>query len=409
MHEMRTIPVTDELTAELRAYAVAMRDGFHEAPITADGWARWHEAIRHDGARLRGVFDPDRPFGLASVPVGTFASFPGTINTGTELAPTNCITDVTVAASHRRRGIMQQMMTTDLNEARERGDVFAALTATDTRLYGRFGFGVTADSRRIEINTGHSFGLISQPSGSCVFATGDDASAVRRRLFERWHAEQFWSITRHHHYWQPGFDWATQTARHDRHIIHLDDDGHADAAAVIVVRDDHVEIRDLLGLSHRAELEIIRFVALLETHDKVVWRHCFDVRHPLPWAVTDRRSVSVVKEFDTLWVRIVDVERALASRSYEGDGEATIRVVDPLDDNTATYRIRVAGGHPDVETTSREPDATLPLDSLAPIYSALQGPKELASAGRAAGTPEGLARVARLFAREEPGISASIF
>ena len=410
MLEMRTIPVTDKLTPELRGYATAMRDGFFEAPISDRGWERWHQAITNDSTRLRAVYDADRPFGMADHPVATFASFPGTINTGSELAPTNCITDVTVAASHRRRGIMQKMMRADLDEARERGDMFAALTATDTRLYGRFGFGITADARRIEIDTRHGFGLMRDPVGRCVFAEAEEVAGLRAEIFEAWHGRQFWSLSRHHHYWASGFDWNTQTPRPDRAIVHLDDDGTPDGVAIIVVRDDHLELRDLFGLNHVVELELIRFVALLEMHDKVVWRACHDSRHPLAWAVTDRRVVSVTKEFDTLWVRILDVARAIESRTFEADGEATIRVEDPLDDQTGTYRIRVADGRAEVtKGGGDDADATLPLDSLAPIYSAMQGPVELCSAGRASGSPEGLARVARLFAREEPGITASIF
>lgn len=409
MLEMRTIP-TGKLTPELRGYAIAMRDGFFETPITEKGWSVWHEAVVKDGTRVRGVYDGSRPFGMADRPVGTFASFPGTMNTGTELAPTNCITDVTVAASHRRRGIMQQMMKADLAEARERGDMFAALTATDTRLYGRFGFGITADARRIEIDTRYGFGLISDPVGTCVFADTAEVAGLRAEIFEKWHAQQFWSVSRHQHYWWSGFDWANQVDRPDRAVVHLAEDGTPDGVAIIVVRDDHLELRDLFGLNHVVELELIRFVALLEMHDKVVWPACHDSRHPLAWAVTDRRAVSVTKEFDTLWVRILDVARALESRSFEADGEVSIRVEDPVDDQTGTYRIKVVDGRAEVTRGDGDShDAVLPIDSLAPIYSAMQGPVELSSAGRASGSREGLAKVARLFAREEPGISASIF
>lgn len=409
MLDMRTIPVTHQLSPELQAYADAMREGFFEAPISEAGREVWHRTIQADGTRLRGVYDTERPFGLAERPVGTFASFAGTINTGTTLAPTTCITDVTVAASHRRRGIMQQMITADLAEARDRGDVFAALTATDTRLYGRFGFGVTADARRIEIDTRHGFGLHREPTGRCVFADADAVADLRRELFETWHTRQFWSLSRHAHYWASGFDWAAQTPRPDRAAVHFDDDGNPDAAAIIVVRDDHLELRDLLGLNHVAELELIRFIALLETHDKVVWSTCHDSRHPLAWAVADRRSVSVTKERDTVWARIIDVTRALEARSFESDGDATLRVVDPIDDQTGTYSIRVTDGRAEVTRGDGEADVTMPLESLAPIYSAMQGPVELSSAGRATGTPKALANLARLFAREEPGISASIF
>ena len=119
--------------------------------------------------------------------------------------------------------------------------------------------------------------------------------------------------------------------------------------------------------------------------------------------------MSVTKERDTVWARIIDVTRALEARSFESDGDATLRVVDPIDDQTGTYSIRVTDGRAEVTRGDGEADVTMPLESLAPIYSAMQGPVELSSAGRATGTPEALANLARLFAREEPGISASIF
>lgn len=410
MPEVQTIPVTTELTQELRTYAASMRDGFFESPPTEQGLEVWHSYIQADRTRLRRIMSEEqRPFGLQDHPVATFASWDGTINTGTELAPTNFITDVTVQASHRRRGLMNQLMTTDLTEARERGDVFAVLTATDARIYGRFGFGVTATARRIEINTGSRFQLRTEPTGRAVFADAASITELRRELFEKFHSQQFLSVGRAAHYWGAKFDWSTQKPRDERAAVHYDEDGTPDATMVFEIMDDHIKIIDLLGLTPRAEIELLRLIGQAEGHEKVIWPRCHDPRHPLPWAMVDSRVVQTIKEFDTVWIRILDAERALTSRTYDVDGEAVIALTDRLDWCTGTYRIKVTGGRAEVSRTDDAPDATLTMEGMSPLYSGIQDAVGLAAAGLAEGTSEGLARVSHLFGKAEPPVAASIF
>lgn len=410
MPEVQTIPVPAELTPELRTYAESMRDGFFESPPTEQGLEVWHSYLKSDGTRLRRIMaDEDRPFGLENHPVATFASWDGTINTGTELAPTNFITDVTVQASHRRRGLMNRLMTADLIEARERGDVFAVLTATDARIYGRFGFGVTATARRIEINTGSRFQLRTEPTGRGVFADAASTTELRRKLFEKFHASQFLSVGRAAHYWGTGFDWGTQKPRHERAAVHFDEDGNPDATMVFEVLDDHIRIIDLLGLTPRAEIELLRLIGQAEGHEKVVWPRCHDPRHPLPWAMVDSRVVQTIREFDTVWIRILDAERALASRSYDTDGVAVLALDDGMDWCTGTYRVEVTKGRPTVTRTDEAPDATLTMEGLSPLYSGIQDAVGLAAAGLAQGSAAGLARVSSLFGKSQPPVAASIF
>lgn len=408
MPQIHDVPVTPQLTTDLQHYAAAVRDGFGERPFSEEGLDRWHGMVRQDQTRLRAIYD-DRGFGLEGRPVATFASLAGTINTGTELLPANCITDVTVLSSHRRRGLMQQLMRHDLAEARERGDVFAALTATDARIYGRFGFGVTTTSRHLELNAGRDFGLRTEPTGTTVFADPEAISDLRRSLFQRWHEGQFWSLTRHAHYWGARFDWEAQTATHDRAAVHLDADGEPDGALVFSQHDGKIVIQDLLGLTPAAELELIRLIAHLEGHEKIVWRTCHDPRHPLVWALEDRRAMRVIRDSDSLWVRILDVERALASRRYEFDGEVAFQLSDPLDEMSGTYRLRVENGRAAVGRSDAEAPVSLQISALSSLYSGLATPYELSVAGLVTGDSAALEGLGRVFALTKPGISASLF
>ncbi len=409
MHRVETIHVAETLTPELRSYAAAMRDGFFETPMTEEGLERWHSHLLADKTRLRVVRDSERPFGMSHEPVATFASWDGDINAGNGLAATNFITDVTVQVSHRRRGLMKALMTTDLAEARERGDVFAVLTATDARLYGRFGFGVTASARRLEIESGPKFQLRTQPVGQSVFADPANITDLRRQIFQEFHNQQFWSVGRANHYWTSGFDWTRQRSVPQRGAVHLDEHGEPDATVIFTVEEDRLQIVDLVGTSTAAEIELLRLLAHGEAHEKIVWPRCHDPRHPLPWALEDPRVVATTKEFDTVWVRVLDVERALGLRRFDSDGALTLQIHDKQDFTNGTYRIRVEGGRATVEKTTDTADVSIQVAAFSTLLSGLQGATELSVAGVASGSREGLERTSRLFAKDNPPVAASIF
>ena len=47
---------------------------------------------------------------------------------------------VTVAGTHRRRGLLRRMLSESLDAARHRGDAVAILFAAEWAIYGRFGY-----------------------------------------------------------------------------------------------------------------------------------------------------------------------------------------------------------------------------------------------------------------------------
>ncbi|MDO5741297.1 MAG: GNAT family N-acetyltransferase [Ornithinimicrobium sp.] len=409
MHRVETIPLADSLTPELRAYARAIRDGFYESPMSEEGLKIWHELLLKDHTRLRVVRDTQRPFGKADEPVATFASWDGTLNPGRGLAPTNFITDVTVQASHRRRGLMKALMISDLLEAKARGDVFAVLTATDARLYGRFGFGVTATARRLDIESGPKFQIRTEAVGHSVFADPESISDLRRELFERFHASQFWSVGRAAHYWVASYDLSKQAPVSHRAAVHFDEDGEPDATVVFSVEDEHLNIVDLVGLTAGAEIELLRLLGHGERHEKIIWPMCHDARHPLTWALIDPRVVRTKHEYDTVWVRVLDAERAIELRAFDHDGAVTLQILDKQGFCDGTWQVDVVDGQATATPVTRDADVVIQADAFSSLLSGLQGAVELAVAGVASGSPEALERTSRLFATVRPPVAASIF
>ena len=63
------------------------------------------------------------------------------------------VTAVGVLGTHRRRGIISEIMRRQLAEARDRGEPVAILIASESAIYGRFGYGVSSYLFDYEIYT----------------------------------------------------------------------------------------------------------------------------------------------------------------------------------------------------------------------------------------------------------------
>ena len=87
--------------------------------------------------RFYAAYDDDAP-------VGTAADFPFTLTVpGGELAAGGA-TWVAVLPSHRRQGVLTQLMRRELDDLHERGEPLAVLWASEAAIYGRFGYGMAA-------------------------------------------------------------------------------------------------------------------------------------------------------------------------------------------------------------------------------------------------------------------------
>jgi predicted acetyltransferase len=96
-----------------------------------------------------------------------------------------------------------------------------------------------------------------------------------------------------------------------------------------------------------AYLGLLRFLLGLDLIDRVVF-WMLPVDDPLPWLLRDRRALGITAAHDETWLRIVDVEKALAARRYAGIGVVAIAATDTLlPDNSVSLTITADGVAPD--------------------------------------------------------------
>lgn len=122
---------------------------------------------------------------------------------------------------------------------------------------------------------------------------------------------------------------------------------------------------------------------------------------PLPSLLVDRRAVKVTAVHDETWLRVVDAENALASRSYAGAGAITVAVNDQLlPKNSASFAISADGAEP----TTRRADLHVGIEGLGAVLLGGTRWHSLATAGLVrAEDPAALAVADELFAvRQTP-------
>ncbi|MFF9405654.1 GNAT family N-acetyltransferase [Streptomyces anandii] len=129
---------------------------FGGVPESDEERAAWHSVTEFD--RSLGVWDGDACVGTS----GAFG-FRVTVPGGARV-PAAGVTMVSVAATHRRRGVLTSMMRRQLDDVRAWGEPLAVLTASEPAIYGRFGYGAATFQLAAEIDTGRA-GL-SVPAGT---------------------------------------------------------------------------------------------------------------------------------------------------------------------------------------------------------------------------------------------------
>ncbi|MEU4683689.1 GNAT family N-acetyltransferase [Streptomyces xinghaiensis] len=401
--EVRTI--TD---AELPDWIRTLHTGFLRPPETSE---REIEGRRSswDMSRVRGAFDGGRC-------VGTLRSFAQELTVpGGAAVAADAISNATVAATHRRRGLLSRMIAGDLAEARERGDAVATLIAAEYPIYGRYGFGPATWTTEWRIDVPRA-GLDPRWSGPECGGRIDftDGAGIRKlgpELHERLRSRRPGFVSRGEHVWRlatgdlhyPSLGPWTEPF----HAVYRSPEGEVEGLLTYTASDvweakqpqDRATVRELLALTPAAERALWHFLCSVD------WVMSVDsgLRAPddlLPLLLPDPRAARVTTHADLLWIRLLDIPRALEARTYADSGTL---VLDVRDETPVAAETGLTGGRfrldatPDGASCARttaEPDLVLSVADLATLYLGDESAVRLTALGRAEETREGAAALA---------------
>lgn len=380
-YELR--PITpDEFTAFLTADNLA----FNGSPPTDE-----------DIVRLRSIFNFERS--LAAFDGADIVATSGNISfrltvPGPAVVPAAGVTWVSVLPTHRRRGLLRAIMAGLLDDAVSRGEPLAILYASESIIYGRFGFGLASSAASLEIETRHArLAFTPSEEGRIVFLMPDRARTVLPPLYDRIRRQTNGAIDRGEGWWRL---WADDPERHRDGwssrfcLVYERDDGTPEGYATYRAKrhwEDggpaHViEVGDLMALTAEARAALWRTLLSLDLVAKVQTFNS-PVDEPLRWMLADPRRLRTTRVADGIWVRILDVSAALAARRYDAEGTLVLEVTDTFRPETAgCYRLNGSRDGAECRRTSQQADISLSIADLGAAYLGGVPLSTLAQAGR---------------------------
>jgi predicted acetyltransferase len=397
-----TIDVRPITEPETRDWIRAMNAGFLRSP----------EVSERELADRRSYIVPERTLGAfdGARCVATFRSFPQELTTvGGTPVPANAISNVTVTATHRRRGLLTRMMATDLTAAKQRGDVVATLIAAEYPIYGRYGFGPATSTTEWTIDVPRA-GLDPRWSGPPGGGRTDlvDAEDVRKigpELHDRFRRSRPGAVSRTDRWWQIN----TGVLRLDRapwtepfYAVYRSAAGEVEGL-VSYESDDNwgdakqpqntAEVNWLIAVTPEAERALWQYLCSIDwiTWVKTGRRAPDDL---LPHFLPDPRAAHITTQADWLWVRILDVVRALEARTYAGTGTLVLEVTDRDGLSAGRYRLDAGPAGADCAATTQRAELTLDVGDLAALWLGDESAVRLAALGRVREEREGAASVA---------------
>lgn len=307
------------------------------------------------------------------------------------MIPVGHVTGVAVASTHRRRGLLSRIMTSQLEHIRDRGtEPVAALWASEGAIYGRFGYGAAASYVAYEIPTRETSLPGTTPPGRLRQVVPSDVVDQLAELYERVRPSRpGWSE-------RPGRYWEFRTAdpkgrRHGmsaRRGLLYEDDGRVEGYALWRVKagwnntgpNGEVAVAEVVAASPDAYTALWRFLLSIDLTRTVKYQFAA-VDEALPFLVTNPAGLRGSID-PSLWIRIVDVPAALTARRYATAVDVVLEVSDALlTDNAGRWHLVGDRSSAKCEPTDAEPDLTLDVRELGAVYLGGTSLTALAAAG----------------------------
>ncbi|MDA1279178.1 MAG: GNAT family N-acetyltransferase, partial [Chloroflexi bacterium] len=352
---------------------------------------------RNDWAEIDRLVAAVDPSSQRIVGTGGADSYSLTVPGGTTV-PMAGVAYMTTSVTHRRQGAFSSMMSRIHDEARERGDVVSGLWASQSHLYGRFDYGLAIGAYDWEIDPrfgafAHSPGFVpgddNDSDPSVYFVSVGEAAALLPGIYDQMRRQTPGAVDR-----TPG-RWRYKLFDEERVR------GGASALFFAICEERGEQTGYVAYRMHRrgdsdmGTLMVEEQVSTTDTAYAALWRFLlnFDLvgritaenrpaDDPLWWMLSDPRRLDR-KSHDSLWIRLLDVSRALEARTYGADGRLKIGLISQSQPAIAgTYVLDVDDSLGSISKTTERPDVVMTPGDLSALYLGGSTPGPLVEAGR---------------------------
>jgi predicted acetyltransferase len=376
-------------------------------PITTEEWPEFFRAMHEVFAEETPGPFAERPTPIAELDrslslwdgervAATAGIYSRTMTVPGGTVPCAGVTWVTVSPTHRRQGVLTAIMRRQLTELHEQErEPVAALWAAEAPIYGRFGYGPASFRGGV---SGAVDGLQLRPdvdlgSGRVSIVGVDDYRAGAEAVYDTVRRAVPGHMDRDDRWWTRTVqDLPDQRdgATPRRYVVHTEPDGRVTGYAAYRVKSSWTEngepdgtllVQEARALSTPAYAAIWRFLLSIDLVRSVRY-DMSSADDPLRYLLGDPRALHT-RSVDGLWVRLVDVGRALRARRYPTPVNLVLGVRDPFCPwNDGRWHLT---GHPSgsfCEPTDRDPDLVLDIEALSSAYLGGVSLGTLQAAGR---------------------------
>ncbi len=248
------------------------------------------------------------------------------------------VTVVGVYPTHRRRGVLRTLMRAQLNDIHARGEPIAALWASEETIYGRFGYGLASWSGEISVPYDHAgFAQPFERLGRVRLVTAEEAKQAFPPIWDELMAIRPGVFSRTETWWDTRTLEDPKERRNGggpKQFAVCELDGKPRGYAIYRYNAHFDE-----GVS-TARLAVIEAISADPVATADLWRFLLDIDwqeriesglmppdHPIFLLLAKPRRARY-RRGDGLWIRVVDVEAALAGRTYGSDEPLTFELAD---------------------------------------------------------------------------------
>ena len=393
------------MSINIRSISADEREAFHQTmavPFVFDVTPERTERFNHvfELERLRAAFDGEQM-------VATFGAVSLQLTVPGASLATAGTTVVTVLPTHRRQGILRSLMTEHLAEVHRHGEPLAALWASESSIYGRFGYGPS--SERVVMQLDKPYARFETPvdiQSTMQLVDKDQAATVFPEIFESLARLRPGMFLRSQGWWKhrilsdPAFARGDSTAH--RRVLHRRA-GEPAGYAIYRTRDDsatetiRVRLEELIGIDSEAERALWQYLFGIDLSAGIDYANQ-PVDDPLRWSLAEPRRMRRHIE-DALWVRPIDVTACLNARQYSCAGSLVFQMRDELCPwNDGVYRLEAGqDGSGRCQRSESAAEMELTPFALGATYLGGQRFRDLARAGVLTGSEQALNRADTMF------------
>jgi predicted acetyltransferase len=271
------------------------------------------------------------------------------------------VSAVAVQPTHRRRGVLTAMIDALHDDARERGEIAAALTASESKIYGRFGYGPA--TWRIGCTVDRVNGRFARPvddPGRLRMVKRGEADGIYQQVYDEYRRTTTGAVSRPE-FWWPEVFWITEPGHALFDVVHEDEHGRADGYVSYEIKgewhggiaDRQVQVWDLQATSAKTRAALWQYLFGVDLIVSITATN-LPPDEPLRFLLADVRAMRTDYLIDSVWVLPLDAAALLASRTYSASGKLVIEIVDP---DGSRSQVALDGG-PDGARSVDQPSAT---------------------------------------------------